>query len=285
MTDTSTLKPVQRDHFPNYAGVKDIDDALASELEAAGIEVHRLGFLKNGKSEVDTEVVGDLHGWGFRRAWRYWIAEGPGIELAAADRLHASHGRDVRVNGHCGCPTPRDQFKGLAVGSYHVDRPSGLKALADTIRDLVERAASPAGFRDGSFQERNAAWMAIAFEGDPTDLAERVARFGEESLELQQALGLTREDAHRLVDYVFDRPAGTPATEFGQAHSTLALLATFAGHDLQACGEAELARVSTPEFIAKLRGKRATRHGRGPLPGFSAPGTSEPPAAVEVDRG
>lgn len=135
------------------------------------------------------------------------------------------------------------------------------------------------------FQARSAAWMEVAFEGDPTDLAERVARFGEESLELQQALGLTREDAHRLVDYVFDRPAGTPATEFGQAHSTLALLAAFTGHDLQACGEAELARVSSPEFIAKLRGKRATRHGRGPLPGFSAPGTSELPAPVEADRG
>lgn len=73
MTDTSTLKPVQRDHFPNYAGVKDIDDALAAELEAAGITVHRFGFLKDGRREVDTEVVGDLHGWGFRRAWYYWF--------------------------------------------------------------------------------------------------------------------------------------------------------------------------------------------------------------------
>ena len=68
---------ITRDYFPNYAGVKDIDDALAAELQAAGIEVHRFRFLKNGKSEVDTEVVGDLHGWSFRRAWYYWRAEGP----------------------------------------------------------------------------------------------------------------------------------------------------------------------------------------------------------------
>ncbi|WP_298704527.1 hypothetical protein [uncultured Variovorax sp.] len=129
-----------------------------------------------------------------------------------------------------------------------------------------------------TLQARNAAWMRIAFADDPTDLPERIARFGEEALELQQALGQSREDAHALVDYVYSRPAGAPATEFGQAAGSLACLAEFAGHDLEAAAEAELDRVSTPEFLAKLRAKRATRHGRGPLPGFSAPSTSEPEA-------
>ena len=35
-------------------------------------------------------------------------------------------------------PSPLEWFKGLAVGSYHVDSPEGLKALADTIKKIVE---------------------------------------------------------------------------------------------------------------------------------------------------
>lgn len=129
--------------FPNMAGRPDIDDALASELEAAGIEAFRLSLLKDGSREVDTEVRGGLHGWRFERAWYYWRCTGPGIEVAAAERLHASHGKDVRVAGHCGCPSPTEWYHGLAVGDYHVDTPAGLKALADTIKALVNRAKSP----------------------------------------------------------------------------------------------------------------------------------------------
>lgn len=159
------------------------------------------------------------------------------------------------------------------------DRTRTLLAAEGAILALMS-AARRQGQRDvleaTSFQKRNAAWMAVAFAGDPTDLPERVARFGEESLELQQALGQTREDAHRLVDYVYDRPIGRADKEMGGTLTTLACLAVATGLDMATCGEDELARVSSTEFIAKLRGKRATRHGRGPLPGFSAPGTSEP---------
>lgn len=140
--------------FPNRAGDHaDNDEALASELRAAGIptveeaegplsESMRALFRKNS-GEVKTSVVGVLHGWTFKRAWYYWMASGPGIELAAADRLHASHGRAVRVAGHCGCPSPREWFKGLAVGSYHVDDADGLRALADCIKALVSAASEP----------------------------------------------------------------------------------------------------------------------------------------------
>ncbi len=129
--------------FPNMAGKPDIDDALAAELEAAGIHAGRYPFLKDGKREVDTSVRGDLHGWQFERAWYYWRCSGPGIEVAAAERLHARHGKDVRVAGHCGCPSPTEWYNGLAVGDYHVDTPAGLKALADTIKSLVERVKQP----------------------------------------------------------------------------------------------------------------------------------------------
>ena len=127
--------------FPNKAGNHaDTDDVLAAELTQAGIIVHRSEILRSGKSDVKTAVFGELHKWSFTRAWYYWVCEGPGIELEASEKLHASHGRTVRVDGHCGCPSPREWFHGLACGNYHVDDAEGLKALADTIKALVAKA-------------------------------------------------------------------------------------------------------------------------------------------------
>ena len=126
--------------FPNKAGDHaDTDEILASELAAAGIRAHNLGALRSNSGEVKTSVLGDLHGWTFKRAWYYWRCDGPGIEVAAAEKLHEKHGNTVRVAGHCGCPSPKEWFKGLACGSYHVDDAEGLKALADTIRSLVSQ--------------------------------------------------------------------------------------------------------------------------------------------------
>lgn len=135
--------------FPNKAGDHtDTDDILTAELKAAGILVLSetespisegiKNILREQSGEVKTSVRGSLHGWTFERAWYYWIAKGPGIELSEAQALQAKHSKVVRVAGHCGSPSPLEWFKGLAVGSYHVDSPEGLKALADTIKKIVE---------------------------------------------------------------------------------------------------------------------------------------------------
>jgi len=122
----------------NYAGRSDVDDEIAAELTAAGIEAHRMPeAMRESHPEMRTIILGSLHGWTFKRAWYYWMAEGPGIEVDAAEKLHAAYGREVRVDGHCGCPSPREWFKGLACGHYHVDSQEGLNALAATIRELV----------------------------------------------------------------------------------------------------------------------------------------------------
>lgn len=118
-----------------------------------------------------------------------------------------------------------------------------------------------------TFQSRVRHRLDEVTAGDPTDLDERRDRFGEEALELIQALGGTREGVLALVDYVWGRPAGEPAQEMGGALTTLAALASHAGHDMAACGEAELARTWTPEVFARIRRKRAARGGRGALPG------------------
>lgn len=137
--------------FPNKAGEhEDTDDILTAELKAAGIptiyEVEpeydnpstREMFRKTS-GEVKTSVRGTLHNWVFERAWYYWVAKGPGIDVDTAEKLHATHGQTVRVAGHCGCPSPREWFKGFAVGSYHVDDSEGLKALADVIKSIFEK--------------------------------------------------------------------------------------------------------------------------------------------------
>ena len=140
--------------FPNKAGDHaDTDEILRAELRSAGIPTlqeaegqppgYLADLLRRGSGEVKTSVVGVLHGWEFKRAWYYWMASGPGIEVEVAERLHAAHGQTVRVAGHCGCPSPREWFKGLACGSYHVDDAEGLRALADCIKALVECSETP----------------------------------------------------------------------------------------------------------------------------------------------
>ena len=132
----------------NYAGRKDfeaLDADCAKELEEAEIKVYKMSKCLRGRNtEVATIVLGSLHGWSFERAWYYWTAKGPGIPLAQAMELHAKHGKVVRVNGDCTGPSPLDQFRGLACGSYHVDTQEGLNALASTIRQVVDDAKSVA---------------------------------------------------------------------------------------------------------------------------------------------
>ena len=129
------------DWCPNYAGREDVDDLLIDELTQAGILYDKMPeSWRTNHPEMRTIVIGNLHGWTFTRNWNYWIARGPGISLEHATKLHETHGKYVRVDGHCGCPSPLEWFKGLAVGHYHVDTLTGLRALADTIRLIVKEA-------------------------------------------------------------------------------------------------------------------------------------------------
>ena len=127
------------DRFPNLVGSAASDAECTAELTAVGIEAVYLPESCRPKHEVQTIVMGQLGQWGFRRAWYYWVAEGPGIPHDEAEQLHAAHGTTVRVDGHACAPSPREWFKGrFAVGMYHVDSRPGLRALADLVRLLME---------------------------------------------------------------------------------------------------------------------------------------------------
>lgn len=178
------------------------------------------------------------------------------------------------------------------VASSHEERVAIAKALTwditeispDEVREIIAKLSTegfalrplhPGTSGEGGprgwpqpYQHRVATAHHALFHDDPTDVSERLARYAEETNEVLQAFGMSRDDMHCLVDYTCDRPAGEPAQEIGAAMLTLTSLCVVAGYDLMSCAEADLQKLQQPETIARIRAKRSTRHGRGPLPGF-----------------
>ncbi|WP_244129101.1 hypothetical protein [Burkholderia gladioli] len=118
-----------------------------------------------------------------------------------------------------------------------------------------------------SFQSRVHPWLLECF--GPTIAADRVERnhrFLEEALELVQSLGCTASEAHQLVDYTFGRPIGEPTQEVGGVMVTLAALCLANTLDMHAAGETELARISEPATVLKIRAKQAAKPKHSPLP-------------------
>jgi hypothetical protein len=89
----------------NLAGSKEADAWCASELTAAKIEIVMLPEPQ--RDEVSTCVTGKIGDVTLTRAWYYWRAHGR-VPAEVARRLydHLIGRKDVRVNGHCGCPAP-----------------------------------------------------------------------------------------------------------------------------------------------------------------------------------
>lgn len=164
-----------------------------------------------------------------------------------------------------------ERVAGILMG--RVNAPESV--IYDAARAAVEAISAGAEPVAWDYQMRVVAGTQPIFHDDPTDVAERRNRFAEEANETCQALGMTAAEAHALVDYTYGRPVGDPSKEIGSTMLTLALLAHEAGYSLSACAEADLASMSRPETVAKIRAKRAARHGRGPLPGLSSHPTPE----------
>lgn len=124
----------------------------------------------------------------------------------------------------------------------------------------------------GIFQVLVRRWCVRTFgQQVADDRRERVHRFLEEALELGQALGGTRADAHALVDYVYGRPAGNAGQEVGGVMVTLAALCG-AHQQLSMDMESklELSRINRPDVAERIRRKQAAKQRDIPLP---PPGT------------
>lgn len=139
-----------------------------------------------------------------------------------------------------------------------------------TARQVAERVRALSGSvtvqaQGRSYQARVDDWLLACFgEEIARDRMERNHRFIEEALETVQANGCTRSEAHQLVDYVFDRPAGDLHQEVGGVMNTLAALCLASGIDMAEAGEIELARVWTK--VEKIRAKQAAKPKHSPLP-------------------
>jgi hypothetical protein len=119
------------------------------------------------------------------------------------------------------------------------------------------------------FQGRVRKFLVACFGMEASlDRVERNHRFFEEATELVQACGMTREECHQLVDYVFARPIGEPTQETGGVMVTLAALCSANDMAMEACGERELARVLSR--IEAIRAKQAAKPKFSPLPGAAS---------------
>ncbi len=116
-----------------------------------------------------------------------------------------------------------------------------------------------------TFQERVKEWLLACFGPViASDKIERNHRFLEESLELVQACGATRDECLQLVDYVYSRPIGDRKQEVGGVLNTLAALCYTYDIDMNDAGEAEMQRVWNK--IDVIREKQKTKPKNSPLP-------------------
>lgn len=118
----------------------------------------------------------------------------------------------------------------------------------------------PQTARDGR-QQQVFDWAKRCFgEDHATSIPQRGIRFGEEACELTQAAGVDRDMMHKLVDFVYDRPVGEIAQEFGGVGVTLLSLARAAGLSADAEEAREVERIlsKTPShFLERNKAKDA----------------------------
>jgi hypothetical protein len=112
------------------------------------------------------------------------------------------------------------------------------------------------------FQAHVQKWLYLVFKDQEgrTSYQVRVFRFYEEATELAQATDLTREEAHRMVDWVYDRKKGEVVRELGGTMTTLAALTTASGFTLNHVAVTELERVNDPDVILRVRVRQLTKN-------------------------
>lgn len=116
------------------------------------------------------------------------------------------------------------------------------------------------------FQSVVKEWLYACFGPDfMQDRQGRNQRFFEEATECVQAGGMSREDAHMLVDYVYDRPVGELHQEIGGAVLTLAALCIVNNEQLDRAAWDESLRAW--QKIDQIREKQKNKPKGSPLPG------------------
>ena len=108
------------------------------------------------------------------------------------------------------------------------------------------------------FQRRVLEWFEACFSAQMAKKRKRrLYAFFEEANELIQSGGMTREEAHAMVDHVFNREPGEFSQEVAGVFTTLCMVANSHDIDLEDAGEKELARIW--EAIPIIQAKQAQK--------------------------
>lgn len=126
------------------------------------------------------------------------------------------------------------------------------------------------------FQRTLAQWCVNMFGPKcAKDPKERGLRLLEEALEAAQAVNVSQEDAHKLVDYVYGRPTGEISQEVSGVLVTVLTLAASVGISAELSLVREIARIHEPGFREKIRAKHNTKE---------LAGVSIHPVAIELEQ-
>jgi hypothetical protein len=132
----------------NLAGDPDCDREIERELTRCGIEIVR--SAERSTREAAASISGKLGAFAFKRAWYYWVVEGPmPLELAIKLYEHPVGRDDIRTGGYAGNIDPREY------GTYYFDAdgnqlssdPTGKEAEA--AMGFIERGTLEAKAFDG----------------------------------------------------------------------------------------------------------------------------------------
>lgn len=115
-----------------------------------------------------------------------------------------------------------------------------------------------------TFQASVRAWVSETFSAEVANSPrESQFRFLEESLELVQALGLSREEVFTLVNVVYNKPLGDPRQELGGVMVTLARLANVQNFNMKQLADRELSRIRDPQVQQRIRDKQEIKRAAG----------------------
>lgn len=138
---------------------------------------------------------------------------------------------------------------------WFLDLPVGTRVNLEErhLIDLVKKIYSPLQEAKGtrlSRQKEVAEWCTAAFgHSNATRLPMRAMRFLEEAVELFQTIpGVSKKDAQKVLDHVFERKVGGIRNEFGGVGITLLAFAEAAGINADECELQELERVKTKDL-------------------------------------
>ena len=94
-------------------------------------------------------------------------------------------------------------------------------------------------------QQALLAWAVDTFGEVANSPTERALRLIEEAAEVVQTVGLTKEEAIRVIERVYSRPAGELGNELGGLVMTAECLAEVMKHDLYLQADAEYLRITS----------------------------------------